>query len=168
VRIENIDWTRWTPREEATLLYVVRDGQILLIHKKRGIGAGKVNGAGGRIMSGESPLEAAVRELEEEVRVTPHGATKRGEVLFQMTNGTSIRIHVFAAGDCDGEPRETDEATPFWAPLERIPYDRMWADDQYWLPLMLQGARFEVRTLFDDDVLLGHEMVVKPEGFEWG
>ena len=48
-RVSDVDWTNWTPTERATLLFVIRDGQMLLIHKKKGLGAGKINGPGGRI-----------------------------------------------------------------------------------------------------------------------
>ena len=97
---QSIDWDAWMPAEQATLLFVVNEDKVLLIEKKRGIGAGKINGPGGRIDPGEDPLEAAVREVEEELRVTPIGIVKVGEVLFQVLNGVSIRIHVFRADDC--------------------------------------------------------------------
>ena len=64
---EKIDWSRWQPTELATLCFVIRDGQILLIHKKRGLGAGKINGPGGRIESGETAEQGAIRETQEEV-----------------------------------------------------------------------------------------------------
>ena len=99
---QSIDWDAWMPAEQATLLFVVNEDKVLLIEKKRGIGAGKINGPGGRIDPGEGPLEAAVREVEEELRVTPIGIVKVGEVLFQVLNGVSIRIHVFRADDCEG------------------------------------------------------------------
>ncbi len=50
----------WQPEQLATLLFVVRDGKILLIPKKRGLGAGKINGPGGRLVPGETFKEAAV------------------------------------------------------------------------------------------------------------
>ena len=37
-----IDWEAWEPRERATLLFVIRGGMMLLIHKKKGLGAGKM------------------------------------------------------------------------------------------------------------------------------
>ena len=43
------DWARWTPTERAALCFVVTGGRVLLIRKKRGLGAGKVNGPGGRL-----------------------------------------------------------------------------------------------------------------------
>jgi 8-oxo-dGTP diphosphatase len=61
VRLTDIDWTTWKPTDRATLLFVVDrpNGRILLIEKKRGLGAGKVNGPGGRIDEGETPTVTA-------------------------------------------------------------------------------------------------------------
>jgi len=38
-----IDWTTWQPNQRATLMFIVDEagGQVLLIRKKRGLGAGK-------------------------------------------------------------------------------------------------------------------------------
>ncbi|MEM7352675.1 MAG: 8-oxo-dGTP diphosphatase [Acidobacteriota bacterium] len=156
--LQDIDWPNWQAVDLATLVFVIRDGQILLIRKKRGLGAGKVNGPGGRIDPGETPLECAVREVEEELRVTPTGLDKRGELLFQFADGYSIHVHVFTADDCRGEPSETDEAIPLWTDLEQIPYDEMWADDRVWLPEMLTGKTFEGRFIFDGDAMLDYEI----------
>ncbi|MBT4161861.1 MAG: NUDIX hydrolase, partial [Gammaproteobacteria bacterium] len=49
MKVAAIDWENWEPEEVATLLFVVRDGRVLLIRKKRGLGAGKINGPGGRL-----------------------------------------------------------------------------------------------------------------------
>ena len=156
--LQDIDWQSWKAVDEATLLFVVRDGQVLLIRKKRGLGAGKVNGPGGRIHAGETPREAAVREVQEEVCVTPHGIDERGELSFQFVDGYSIHVHVFLATGCEGEVRETEEAIPLWTPLDAIPYDEMWADDRHWVPLMLAGQRFDGRFVFDGDAMLDFDL----------
>ena len=65
-----IDWASWRAEIHATLLFIVRNGEILLIEKKRGIGAGKVNGPGGKIDPGETPLECIIRETREELGIT--------------------------------------------------------------------------------------------------
>lgn len=157
-RLEDVDWATWIPRQRATLLFVQRDGHLLMIHKKRGLGAGKINGPGGRLEPGETPLQAAVREVEEEICVQPVGIRERGRLRFQFTDGLSIEGTVFTARDCVGEPQETDEALPLWVPEDRIPYDRMWADDRLWLPLMLAGRNFDGRFLFDGDTMLGADL----------
>ncbi len=161
--LAKIDWRSWTPVDRATLLFVVQGGRVLLIRKKRGLGAGKINGPGGRIDPGETPREAAVREVEEELRVTPTGIERRGELLFQFTDGYSIHVHVFSATGCRGEPRETAEAVPLWTDLDAIPYNEMWADDRIWLPLMLEGTPFSGRFVFDGDAMLDHQVRLQIE-----
>ena len=47
--VNDIDWTTWQPQQRATLLFVIQGNQVLLIHKKRGLGAGNINGPGGRL-----------------------------------------------------------------------------------------------------------------------
>jgi len=155
-RVAEIDWSAWKPVDVATLCFVVRDGEILLIRKKRGLGAGKINGPGGRVEPGETPLACAVREVQEELCVTPTGLVARGEHRFQFVDGYSIHVHVFTAEDCEGEARETDEAVPQWTPLDAIPYGEMWEDDEIWLPMMLAGTPFDGRYIFDDDKLLDY------------
>jgi 8-oxo-dGTP diphosphatase len=157
-RVADIDWNEWQAVDRATLLFVVSAGRILLIRKKRGLGAGKINGPGGRLEAGETWLQAAIREVEEEVCVTPGGIQEAGELRFQFVDGYSIHVRVFRADDCAGEPRDTDEATPLWFLVENIPYTEMWADDILWLPLLLQRTRFTGHFVFSGDALLDHRL----------
>lgn len=156
--LSEIDWARWGPVDRATLLFVVEPERILLIEKKRGLGAGKVNGPGGRMDPGETPLETALREVREELGVDAKGAREHGELSFQFRDGYSLHCHVFRADGCEGEPRETDEAVPLWTPLDAIPWQRMWADDALWLPRLIAGERFRGRFIFDGDAMLDHAL----------
>ncbi len=158
----DIDWTTWTPVERATLIFAMRDEQVLLIHKKRGLGAGKVNGPGGRLDPGETSAQCAVREMQEEVCVTPLNPRLCGELKFQFLDGHSIHGLIYRADGIDGEPQETDEAIPFWCPLSDVPYGRMWMDDRLWFPLMLNDRYFTSQYLFDDDTMLGCEIMPLP------
>ena len=161
-QFSDIDWTGWKPRESATLMFVIRDGRILLIHKKRGLGAGKINGPGGRIDPGETPEACAIREIQEELCVTPLCPRPAGELRFQFTDGYSLHGYVYRADDIKGEPQETDEASPLWTSLDAIPYERMWADDRIWFPHLLNGQLFTGRFLFDGDSMLGYEVETLP------
>jgi 8-oxo-dGTP diphosphatase len=156
---QQMDWNAWKPVEKATLMFIIRDGQVLLIHKKRGLGAGKVNGPGGRLDPGETSAECAVREAQEEVCVTPLHVRLCGELQFQFRDGHSIHGLVYRADDLEGEPQETDEAIPFWCPIAEIPYGNMWMDDRLWFPLMFDEQYFVGRFLFDDDLMLGCEII---------
>lgn len=158
--LDDIDWSTWKPDDLATLLFVVRDGHILLIRKKRGLGAGKINGPGGRLEPGEAPVAGAVREVEEELCVTATDVRASGELRFQFVDGYSLHVWVFKASGYRGEVTETDEAAPLWFSLDDIPYPEMWADDRIWLPLMLGDQPFSGRFIFDGDAMLDHHVVL--------
>jgi len=158
LHVDQIDWAAWKPTEYANLCFIMRDGQILLIRKKRGLGAGKINGPGGRLERGETALAAAIRETQEEIGVTPTGLQEIGELFFQFLDGYKLHVAVFAASGCEGELCETPEATPLWTDIDAIPYHEMWEDDAHWLPLLLKRKRFRGYFVFDGEKLLSYRL----------
>lgn len=156
----SLDWSTWSAKDRAVLTFVRRDGHLLLIRKKRRLGAGKFNAPGGRIEAGETPEAAAVRETQEELCVTPTGLRPAGRLYFAFVDGYSIDCHVFAADAAIGTATETDEAVPFWCAEDAIPYQNMWSDDRIWLPLLLEGRPFAAWFIFDGDLMLWHELRV--------
>lgn len=159
-----IDWSAWSGVIHATLMFIIKDERVLLIEKKRGLGAGKINGPGGKIDPGETPLESAVRETIEEVLVRPLAPRKLGELWFSMSDCPDILCHVFRAEDFDGEPGETDEAVPVWTHLGELPYERMWEDDRHWLPLLVAGTTFHGRFVFEGEAMRWMDMRT---GMDW-
>ncbi|HWA73650.1 MAG TPA: 8-oxo-dGTP diphosphatase [Polyangiaceae bacterium] len=157
-RLADIDWSNWQPRDVATLLFIQDAGRVLLIRKKRGLGAGKINGPGGRLEPDETPEQAAIREVEEEVCVTPLGVSARGTLSFEFTDGYRLHAHLFVASGFRGTPRETDEAIPIWFALDSLPFHEMWADDALWLPHVLAGRSVVGRFVFEGDAMLDHEL----------
>jgi len=154
----DFDWTRWTPQERAVLCFVLQNQRLLLILKKRGLGGGKINAPGGKIEPGETARAAAIRETQEEVGVTPVDPEARGEISFQFTDGYSLQCTVFLAHGCEGTPYETDEAVPIWTDPAAIPYEKMWADDAEWLPLLLAGQPFRGFFVFDNETMLSKKL----------
>lgn len=153
-----VDWDSWQPQIRANLLFVVRGGEVLLIRKKRGIGAGKINGPGGKIDPGESAVDSALREVEEELLIRVSDPVEMGELSFQFTDGMAMHVVVFRASHFTGTPTETDEAIPLWFPIENIPFEEMWEDDRHWLRQMIAGQRFRAWFAFDDDRMLTHKV----------
>ncbi len=137
---------------EATLCYVMDGDDVLLIRKKRGIGEGFFNGPGGKIEDhDDAPLEAAVRETVEETGVRPQDLEKVGELDFIFGKDPFQRVHVFITDSYEGTPEETEEAEPVWREPGEMPYENMWADDRYWMPLMFEGLSFRGLFTFDTD-----------------
>jgi len=159
-RLSAINWEDWTPTDHATLLFVIQEGRILLIRKKRGLGAGKINGPGGRVEAGETPAEGALRELEEELCIVGGAPTWCGHHQFEFTDGYRLFVEVFKTNEYRGEPAETEEAIPLWFDVDKIPFDEMWADDIYWFPHLLAGRHFRGKYLFRDDQMLDLELTV--------
>lgn len=156
--VPKIDWSTWQEEISATLMFIVQEGKVLLIEKLTGIGAGKINGPGGKVDPGETPEQAIIRECQEELHITPLKPVKMGELWFAMSDIPDIHCHVYMAEAFDGTPTPTREANPFWEKIENIPYDKMWADDAYWLPQMLEGQIFNARFIFEEETVLWDEV----------
>lgn len=147
-----------------TLCVIIRDGRVLLGMKKRGFGAGLWNGFGGKVEAGESVEEAARREVREEIGVELAGIEKRGMLEFKFGENPQIsEVHIFHAGEFLGTPVETEEMRPQWFAFRDIPYETMWPDDQYWLPLLLRGKRFRGRVEFDAQNAIIHSDIRETE-----
>lgn len=162
--LADINWQGWQAVDPATLLFVIKNGKILLIRKKRGLGAGKINGPGGKLEGDETPLACALRETHEELGIHALSAEFCGVHQFQFVDGYSLLVHVYKAADYSGHPIETDEAIPHWFKLDEIPYTEMWVDDCLWLPHLIAGEKFTGRWLFDDDKMLDYQLRCESAG----
>lgn len=152
----------WQPDETGTLMFITSGDEVLLIRKKRGHGAGKINGPGGKVEPGETPLESACRETREETGLLPRDAVLRAEFRFVSLDGPQWYGYVFLAHRYSGTARETAEALPFWCPVDALPFAEMWDDDRLWLPRLLAGERLSGDFLFDGDRLLTHRLTSLP------
>jgi len=166
-QLTDLDWDTWKAKDPATLVFVIRDDEVLLINKKTGLGKGKVNGPGGKVDPGETPEACAVRECREELGIVVSNLEYCGEHRFQFVDGYSIHVWVYRTRDFEGEPVETREARPLWVPLDEIPYDQMWEDDQYWLPMVIAGQRFRTRWIFDGDRMLDYDIETRGSNESW-
>ena len=131
--------------------YIIKDGKILLIRKKRGFGEGKLNAPGGKVEKDEELEDAVKRELQEEIGITPMKPRLLAEIEFFNDGKMEWHVYVFRSDSYTGELIETEEAMPHWFSVEKIPYDEMWADDRHWLPLFLQEKRIRAKFHFKND-----------------
>ncbi len=133
---------------QGTIVFVVKDGKVLLARKKLVLGIGKWNGYGGKldIEIDKDFLHCAVREFGEE----SGGATiKRGDLeqvaLVTFHNGDKFEFtcYIYIASDLKGFPTETDEmGEPTWFPIDRIPpKEDFMESDYFWIPRVLSGEK---------------------------
>ena len=157
-------------RTKCTLAILIKDGKILLQKKAEGLfGAGRWNGAGGKIEENESSVSCIKRELKEELDITIkiHGLEFIGLLDFCWIldfnliekKRTPITVYVYKVLDYEGIPKSSEEGEVKWFDLDKIPYDKMWDDDKYWLPMAINGKHFFGDFVFNyKDKLIRHEI----------
>jgi len=77
--------------------------------------------------------------------------TSRLTFEFPFKPDWSQVVHVFLAKAWQGDPEESDEMKPTWCRVDQIPFESMWDDASYWLPLVLKGKRIEAGFVYKDD-----------------
>ena len=154
---------------EATICLIRRSGSLLLQHKSQDrFGGGKWDAPGGKVESGESPLECAAREVEEEtgLRILDHSFHGTFQVYFGQRQVPNWTVHVFSATQFVGDAQSGPEGQLRWFPEDRLPLDNMWPSDRCWLPDLLagemDGRTFEADFWFDEaeDKLLDYSVRV--------
>jgi 8-oxo-dGTP diphosphatase/2-hydroxy-dATP diphosphatase len=144
----------------TTLCIIHQHPKILLGMKKRGFGAGRWNGFGGKMQEGETIEEAAKREVLEEARIKIGGLEKMGVIdFFWQGKPDTLQVHIFKAESFLGIPTESEEMKPKWFDAKEIPFSEMWQDDIYWMPLFLENKKFLGKFVFDEqDNILEKEL----------
>lgn len=141
--------------KQATLLFLLKEDQILLAMKKRDFGKGLWNGVGGKVKEGEAVLQAVIRETNEEigVEIEEGNLFHHGDLAFEFPTKPDWNqtVAVFSTTTWKGEPTESEEMKPQWFTFSEIPYTDMWWDDKIWLPSLLEGKRFSGRFVFGED-----------------
>ena len=142
---------------QTSLLFIVVDDKILLARKKRGFGKGKINGVGGKMQPGETMDQTMLRETMEEIGVVPTKYEKMANVIFDevVKDARSlVDMSIYIARGYEGEVTESEEMSPMWVDIDKIPYDEMFEDDHYWLPDILAGKKVKAYSVYDDSLKL--------------
>lgn len=103
-------------------LLAVQNDQVLLLQKPR---RGWYVAPGGKMESGESIYEAAIREFQEETNVTPRNVHLKGVYTMIIKNGEQVvdewMLYTFIANGIEGTPyEETREGKLAWHPIESL------------------------------------------------
>ena len=113
-------------RNRAPLLVsagvIQRDGRILVGQRRRGDRhALKWEFPGGKVEFGESPQEALVRELREELQIEASIGSELARYEHEYPNGSRVHLLFFAVREYRGEPLARVFEQIRWAELETLP-----------------------------------------------
>jgi len=138
---------------QSTLLFLIKDNQILLAMKKRGFGVNRFNGVGGKPQLDENILDTAIRETQEEINITPKNIIQVATIDFYFENKPEWdqQVLVYLTKEWEGDPIETEEMNPQWFDIDKLPFENMWPDDPFWLPLVLSGKKLQAEFTFDQN-----------------
>ncbi len=150
-----------------TLVLVCQEDNVLLGLKKRGFGVGRWNGFGGKVEAGETIEQAAKRELLEESGIIGQEFIPYGRIEFEFEDTHELlEVHIFRCENFSGEPQETEEMVPRWYKQTEIPYDQMWPDDIYWMPMFFDKRKFKGNFVFKDHSTILREVLYESSELE--
>ncbi len=139
----------------ATLCFLEQGSKILLGFKTKKIGKDCWNGYGGGIEEGETPVQSAIRELEEELGAvaSPEHLQKIAVVDFHNIKSDNeifvCRVHCFLVKKWSGELKKTEEMiTPTWFEKGNLPFEKMMPADRHWLPPALNGKKIIAKAKY--------------------
>ena len=155
----------------ATVCLPIQGDEVLLAEKQKKIGAGLLNGFGGKVEAKDKTIYATnVRETEEEIGIRIKNAKKVGEIIFRNPSDDDelkkMIVHFFIATEWDGEPMETEEMKQIaWYKIANLDYNRFLPADRLFMPQIMSGKYVKGLIEYNDDWSVKTSTIVEVEGF---
>ena len=156
---------------QASLCFLVKGDEVLLAEKQRKIGAGFLNGFGGRAEPTDIDIqETNTREIEEEIGIKIKSARKVGELAFHNPYEEEalrkMMVHIFISNDWQGEPVETNEMKKIaWYKIVNLDYNRFLTADKLFLPKILSGKCVKGLIEYNADWSVKSTSIEEVDGF---
>jgi 8-oxo-dGTP diphosphatase len=130
------------------LVFLTRADRVLLLKgaSDKRLWADRYNGLGGHVEPGETPYQAALREVYEESGLSPAALTLRALIHVTMPEPPGVMISVFVGEAPEDTVQASAEGTPVWVRRDAL------AD----LPLVDDLYELLPRVLLPGDVIFGH------------
>jgi 8-oxo-dGTP diphosphatase len=162
----------------AVVGYLQDGSRVCLGIRKKvssGLGENLIAGVGGKVgdsleIQNETPDRAMDRETREEIGVKVLEKQEMGRVRFMFSHKPpdspwNQEVTIYSITKWEGTPSETESIQPMWFDIGALPWERMWADNEHWLPKVLSGQQVNAVFLFGGDNEIAEyrfEEVVQP------
>lgn len=145
------------PVRKAVRCYLIKDDKIVVTKYKPGNKkVGYYDIPGGKIEEGETPEQAAIREMKEETGLVINNLAYKGNLIIEYPNRI-FDFDVFICSECIGEPQEFDENTSEWIQIENFLHEEKILANA--MPL----DRFFSKGLRDENLRFNMHIVVDEE-----
>lgn len=153
-------------KTKAVVCFLLNKNQVLLGLRKKSttnLGVNLISGIGGKLEPGETYQQALIRECEEETTVKIKDFQEMGTVYFYLPYKPiwSQKVKVYLATSWQGEPNETDSIKPVWYDKDKLPWQQMWEDNNYWLPKVLAGKKIEAYFHFGENEKILQQQIIE-------
>ena len=153
------------------LCLVVDKGHLVLGEATAEMGhqQGRLVGPGGRFTPGQNdPMRMVQHYCQTDMKIFPEeeNITLVAQKQYRCDiQGHEVLVHVYRVSDFRQIPTDTERLRKIqWFNLRSLPYDRMFAEDHYWIEAAISGGREPSRFVFSRDKkdvgLLGSDFVL--------
>lgn len=145
--------------KELAICHVIKNGTLLLIKGEEGINKGKWNAPSGELASNEKSDKAAMRHAFQQTGLYVNKVVHHGTIRLFLNGKVEYdyKIHVYSTKIFSGDLKPNIKGEARWFNTGELPFYEMWADDKYWVNLVLEGKRFDADFFLDEK----NENVVK-------
>ena len=148
------------------LCFLIRDDKVLMLHRSNPPNQGLWNGVGGKIMPGESPLHACLREVCEETGyvLDDHAVRFAGLLTWKGFEIAPGGLFIFSANAPEIEPSPNGEGRLEWKdPAWIQATDQVVSNIQVFLPHILSGKPPRwFHFSYQGGVMMSHENLPLP------
>ena len=145
------------PRILSVLCYAVRDGHVLMMHRRKQPNLGLWTAPGGKLEWDEAPHATVVREMHEETGLTVVNPALHA-VITEVSPSEDYQwmMFVYVAHAFAGEVGETHEGDLAWIPIADLPDLPTPEADRIFGPLVLadDGHVHELKFSYDEQIRL--------------
>ena len=145
--------------KELAICHVIKNGTLLLIKGEEGINKGKWNAPSGELASSEKPEKAAMRHAFQQTGLYVNKVVRHGTIRLFLNGKVEYdyKMHVYSTKLFSGDLKPNIKGEARWFNANDLPFYEMWADDKYWVNLVLEGKKFDADFFLDEK----NENVVK-------